>query len=186
MERLADIERIPVTPASRPRRTIDERIFVRWPRLLQGIYRHLSRRDSTSRLRRAVLVKSQLAGWEAQNREDWDVNLMAFHPDYEFTFEGDAPKMGIDIGTRHIGRDDVEAMMGTWRDAFDDLRFEPREVLDPGGDRFGVRVVQSGRGRIVGVEVSQELWSIYWLRDGLIARQTVFYEEAPALQALVG
>lgn len=180
-----EIVRIPLEAASRPRRSLDERVFLRAPRLLQIIYRRLTRRGPHSRLRRTVLVQSQLAGWEATNREDWDVNLLAFHPDYQFTFEGDDPKMGPDIGTRHIGRAGVVEMMDTWRAGFEELRFEPREVLDPGWNRFGARIEQFGRGSS-GIEVSQQLWSVYWLRDGLIARQTIYYEEALALEALTG
>ena len=179
----SDIVRIPVEPATRPRRTIDERIILRAPILLRVLYRALARRGNRSRLRRAVLVQSQLAGWEAQNRQDWDINLIAFHEGYEFTFEGPELKMGPDIGTRHVGRSEMVEMMGQWREVFEVLRFEPLEVLDPGGSRFGVRVRQRGRSR-AGLEVSQELWSVYWLRDGLIERQSVFYEEAAALAAL--
>lgn len=178
-----EIARIPVEAAKRPKRSWDESFFLRFPRLLHLLYRRLTRRGPRSRLRRAVLVQSQLAGWEATNREDWDVNLIAFHPAYEFVFEGDDPKIGIDIGTRHVGREGVVAMIDTWRSGFEDLRFEPREILDPGGERFGARVVQLGRAS-EGIEVSQELWTVYRLQGGLIVRQTIYFDEESALEAL--
>jgi hypothetical protein len=81
---MAGAVRTPIGPDARlpTRRTLDERLFVRWP----GVWPALSRAGQAlpprSRLRRAGLLRSALSGWGAWVRGDLDLVLVRFSPNF--------------------------------------------------------------------------------------------------------
>ena len=178
-----DIVRSPIKATERPRRGLEERLYLKTPGLARRGTKLIMRLGPRSRLRRAALIYGQRTGLEASNREDLEVGLLPFHPDYEFTFAGDALQVAPDLKQHYRGHAETLELLRTWREGFDKLRFEPRELLDPGGARFGVRIEQIGHAS-GGIEVRQEHWAVLWLRNGLVVRQQVFFAEQPALDAL--
>jgi hypothetical protein len=72
--------------------------------------------------------------------------------------------------------------VGRWMGAWVDLRFELRELIDF-GDEVMAESWQQGRGRGSGVEVSEEIFSVWTLRAGKIVRQRMFRDRAQALEA---
>jgi ketosteroid isomerase-like protein len=69
-----------------------------------------------------------------------------------------------------------------WLDAFEDIRFEPEELLDM-GDKVLVTAQQKGHGSGSGVGVSQTLFQLYTIRRGLVIRQEDFLDRAEALRS---
>ena len=86
----------------------------------------------------------------------------------------------VSIWTRSIwGREGLRKLLNDWRAGFDQFRFVPREVIDPGGDRFGVLVEQTGM-------VTHRLsGNVFILRDGLAIRQDIYWDSEQAVEALV-
>jgi ketosteroid isomerase-like protein len=80
------------------------------------------------------------------------------------------------------GRDGYLRLWRYWLDAFDDIRWEPEEVLDF-GDRFVVSTEQRGRGSGSGVAVTQPVFQVFTLRRGWVLRQEDFLDRAKALEA---
>src|SRR4051812_4902592 len=74
----------------RQHRTLDERLFVRFPMLYQGFASVWSRLPNRSRLRRRVLLRITAQATSAANRRDFDVLLIGFHPQIEFRVVGGA------------------------------------------------------------------------------------------------
>src|SRR5512139_1695308 len=57
------------------------------------------------------------------------------------------------------------------------------EITAPSDDRVLFGHVNSGRGRGSGAPVEDEVWSIYWLAEGLITRRQAFWTREEALDA---
>jgi hypothetical protein len=67
-------------------------------------------------------------------------------------------------------------------EAFDDIRFEPEEVLDLGDTLLGTAVVR-GTGSGSGVPVSAQLFQVVRLHRGLVVWQRDFGDRSEALEA---
>jgi hypothetical protein len=176
-----NIRRSPIRSLERPKRTLAERFALVLPeRIFRRVVMVTLRRPAGSRLRRLVLTRSQQLGWEAINRADTD--LVGYHPGFEFRFD-DPGRIGIDIKQVYYGAAGVGEMIKIWHSGFEQLRFEPRELLDPGGDRFAARYEMIGRAGD-GIELREDQWSVWTFRDYLCERQTIYWSETKALDAL--
>jgi ketosteroid isomerase-like protein len=80
------------------------------------------------------------------------------------------------------GRDGYLRMWRTWLDAFEDLRFEPEELLDL-GDMLLVTAQIEGHGSGSGVAVGQRVFQLFSLRQGLVRKQEDFVDHVQALEA---
>jgi hypothetical protein len=80
------------------------------------------------------------------------------------------------------GHDGYLRLWRYWLDAFDDIRWDPDEVLDF-GDRFLVTARQRGHGSGSGVAVSEPVFQLFELRRGLVVRQEDFTDRSTALRA---
>jgi ketosteroid isomerase-like protein len=67
--------------------------------------------------------------------------------------------------------------------AWESFRHELRELIDCGDDRVLLAGWQTGRGKGSGVEISEENFSVYTVRDGKIVSQRMFRHRAEALEA---
>ena len=80
------------------------------------------------------------------------------------------------------GHDGMRQLWRYWLDAFEDLRWEPEEILDF-GDAFLVTAQQSGHGSGSGVAVGEPVFQLFKLRGGLVVRQEDFLDRSEALEA---
>ena len=80
------------------------------------------------------------------------------------------------------GAAEAEEEVRTWREPFDDFRWEPKEVL-LGESCFVVVGDMAGRGRTSGLEVQTEESHVWTLRDGRIVRMQMFVDRGEALAA---
>jgi hypothetical protein len=69
-----------------------------------------------------------------------------------------------------------------WLDAFEDIRWDPEEILDL-GDKLLVRTQQSGHGSGSGVAVSRPVFQLFTFRRALVVRQEDFLDRSKALEA---
>jgi ketosteroid isomerase-like protein len=177
--------RTPVAVSSKNRRrTLDERILVRFPALARLLLSAWARLPPGSRLRRAFLGRFLRQGYEAGNRRDFDLLLLGIDPEIEFHF--DASRVGgflpPDLLGVHRGH---EGYLRVWKSAIevmDDFKFEPEEVIDL-GDRLFVAARQTGRGTSSGIPVDQSIFQVFTLRRGLAIRLQDFVDRAQAFEA---
>ena len=146
--------RIPLSPlrerAAR-RRTLDERLFVRFPALFRRVADLSTRLRPQSRLRRLLLAYTIQRGYAALNRRDFEVVLMRSAPEVEYRPGGDL--IPPDLEEIFYGHDGYRRLWRRWFDAFDDFRWEPREMIDF-VDRVLVTAELTGHGSGSGVAVS--------------------------------
>ena len=174
------VVRIPLAGVeTRPHRTLDERIIVRFPALARWSAAAWARLPRHSRLRRALLVRRLRRGYAAGNRRDFAVLLIGLDPNIELH----RAEVFLDISGTFPGHD---GYMEVWRgvlESFEDFRIDPEELLDL-GDRFVVTSRLSGHGTGSGLSLSQPFFQVLTLRRGLVIRQDDFQDRAEALEAV--
>ena len=177
--------RTQVVVSSQPtRRTLDERLFVRFPALVRALLFVYARLPPGSRVRRAFTARSLRRFAAAFNRGDLDVLLPFLHP--EVKFEGAESLVGgygfPDLPKVQHGREEYRRMCETLIEGWDDLTFRSEEVIDLGDRLFGVSHV-TGRGRFSGIALDIDLFQVATLRKGMIVHQRDFGERDKALEA---
>src|SRR3989442_8609853 len=80
---MAGVVRTPIGPDARlpTRRTLDERLFVRWPGAYAAFTRAALLLSPRSRLRRALLRRAVLSAWASWAHGDLGLNLVRYAPD---------------------------------------------------------------------------------------------------------
>ena len=176
--------RTPVVSSSEPtRRTLDERVFIRFPGLVRALGFVYARLPPSSRLRRAFTARSSRRFADAFNRRDWAVLLPFLHPD--FKFEGAESLVGgyfPDLPQVHYGGDEYRRMFETLVEGWEDLTLQSEEVVDLGDRLFGVSHL-TGHGRLSGIALDIPLFQVVNLRNGMIVSQRDFAERDKALEA---
>jgi ketosteroid isomerase-like protein len=170
----------PLSERASQRRSLDERLFVRLPalyRLLAGAFMRLPPR---SRLRRLLVARRVWQAYAAANRRDFDLVLVGWDPGSEYRPSVDL--LPPDLEAVFHGHDGMRKLWRYWLDAFEDIRWDPEEILDC-GDRFLVTAQQRGHGSGSGVAVSEPVFQLFKLRRGLVIRQEDFLDRSKALEA---
>jgi ketosteroid isomerase-like protein len=165
---------------SKPRRTLDERLFVRFPRLARAFGRGIFRLRQGSPLRRVLLLRLASQAASAVNRRDFDVLFAGFHPDMTYTVEGWG--LAPDLIGVHQGYAGYREAWRRMLEAFEDIRLEPEELIDFGGGLVSTTRL-SGHGGGSGVPFNQTFWQVFWFEDGLVVRQQDFVDRADAFEA---
>jgi hypothetical protein len=175
--------RIAVRPLSQratQRRSIDQRLGVRFPALYRVLADALSRLPARSRLRRSMLARTVGLAYAAANRRDFAAVLIGWDPGSEYHPSGDL--LPPDLETVFYGHDGYLQLWGYWLDAFEDIRWDPEEILDF-GDKVLVTTQQRGSGSGSGVAVSEPVFQLFTIRRGLVVRQEDFLDRSKALEA---
>jgi ketosteroid isomerase-like protein len=176
--------RTPIAVSAEPtRRTLDERVFIRFPALVRVLAFAYARLPPSSRLRRAFIARSSRRFAAAFNRRDFDVLLPFLHP--EFEFEGAESLVGgyfPDLPKVHRGPENYRRMFETLIDSWEQLTIQSEEVTDLGDRLLGVSRL-TGHGKVSGIALDIPLFQVITLHDGLILRQRDFVEREKALEA---
>ena len=90
--------------------------------------------------------------------------------------------MPPDLEDAFHGHAGMHQLWSYWREAFDDIRWDPEEVLDL-GDTLVVTAEQVGHGSGSGIAVSKPVFQVFTLRNGLVVRQEDFLDRAAAFEA---
>jgi ketosteroid isomerase-like protein len=180
---MAEVVRTRIGPDARlpTRRTLDERLMVRWPSAWSALSRAVNRLPQRSRLRRALLRRTALSGWGAWVRGDLDLCLVRFAPDYHY----DAPPEWLIAGMPGVYRG--HAGMREWsaelREAWKILDHTPLEIVDA-GDVVAFLCQIRLRARVSGIELDSRLGQVFWIERGLIVRERDFSDWDEALRVV--
>jgi ketosteroid isomerase-like protein len=82
------------------------------------------------------------------------------------------------------GRDALLRWLREWYEPWETLDDILGELIDAGQQRVVSSMIQRGRGRASGVEVEQELGTVWTIQDGKIIRAVWFPSRAEALEAV--
>ena len=84
-----------------------------------------------------------------------------------------------------IGHDANRAWAVEIRQEFEDLRFEPDQIIDAGGDRVVVECRVVGRGRVSGAQLDMFTfltYNVYTLNNGTVVNGVTYDNLADALE----
>jgi ketosteroid isomerase-like protein len=165
-----------------PMRTLDERLTMRFPRLLCFVAGRITRLPLRSRIRRYLIARRTCQGFQAVNRGDLDLLLAVYHEDVTTCFDPSGGFVPLELAGEHRGRDGFKRLFEEWQSVWEDLRVEPRELIDA-GNRLFVTVDMSGTGKGSGATAALRYFDVYTLRGGLISRHEMFANRAAALTA---
>ena len=178
---MADAVRTPIGSDARlpTRRTLDERLFVRWPGAWPALARAIQALPARSRLRRAALRRAALSGWGAWARGDLDLCLVRFAPDYHF----EPPREWLAAGMRsaYRGHAGLREWTADMREAWERIDHMPREVVDA-GDVLVVLSQLRLRARGSGIVLDSHVGFVFWSERGLIVRERDFSDWDEALR----
>ena len=88
------IVRQPIALAGHPRRRLEERLGLRFPRATVALAGLIQRLPTRSRLRQAVTRRAVELACDATNRGDYEAAFMLYHPDGELI----APQQIVALG----------------------------------------------------------------------------------------
>jgi ketosteroid isomerase-like protein len=115
---------------------------------------------------------------EAFNRGDYERSTALLHDEIEMYQAPEVP----DSDT-YVGKDGFLRGFTRWLSGFErGFQFAPEELVDC-GDRVFARVMLRGVGRGSGVELDQEIFHVYEVRDGQVSRVRAFFDRDDAREA---
>ena len=163
------------------RRTLDERFRVRCPAFFRLLASILFRLPPNNRFRRVMMALGMARAYAAANRRDFELVLTLNDPDaYEYRPSIDL--LPPDMETVYYGEAGYRRFWRYWLEAFQDIRWDPEEILDF-GDKALVTTRQSGHGSGSGIAVSEPVFQLFTFRRGLVIRQEDFLDRSQALKA---
>ncbi len=123
-------------------------------------------------------VEAIVAMYEAFNDGEYDRAQAMLHPEAELHQAPEMPGGGSWVGREGFGRG-----IALWASGFEPgFKFRITEAVDA-GDRVLTRVRYEGRGRSSGVELVQDWFNVWELRDGKPFRCVILEDEDDAREA---
>jgi ketosteroid isomerase-like protein len=116
--------------------------------------------------------------YEAFNRGEYEKATAMLHEDVELH---QAPE--IPDSDSYRGREEFVRGLTRWLAGFEPgFQYVPEEMFDA-DDRVLIRILLRARGRGSGVELEQEIFNVWEVRDGMPYRLWVFWQEEEARRA---
>jgi len=162
------------------RRSLDERLYLRFPALSRLLADRVARLPPRSRLRRLMLTRTAARSLAAVNRRDFEAFFLAFDPGIEYHPAGDQLPPGMDAVSH--GHDGYEKLWRQMIDSFEDFHAEPEELLDL-GEWVLVTIRYGGHGSGSGVPIKLPLFQLFKVERGVIVWQKDFNDRSEALEA---
>jgi ketosteroid isomerase-like protein len=167
----------------RSRRTLDQRLALRFPRLTARWLRLIGGLPPSSRVRRAFWVRAVRQMAEAYNRRDLDVVVAGYHPEIEYCPARSWVEAGFfepvyrgPEGYRHYVASTAEVFGG-------EVYFKPFEIIDL-GDRMVILATVPMRAQASGVPLTEAFAYALMLEGGLVVRLQEYYDHREALAAV--
>src|SRR5262245_58256579 len=164
-------------------RTLDQRLFLRFPRLAAVCLHGFAKLPPSSRLRRATMARGTRLAAAAFNRRDMDAVLITCVSEYEFCPAHEFVDGGL-MPASYRGPAGYRRFVSDWSDVWGgDLRLDPVEVIDL-GSRAVVLWNVPARGQASGVPFIEKWATVSTLKDGKLIRDQVYLSHAEALEAV--
>ena len=120
--------------------------------------------------------------YDSWTRGDYDAVFALLDTDIEWFGPPDISASGEPGSGLARGHDGVRRSLARWVGEWDEYSFEVRRLIDSGDDVL-VEGRHRGRGKTSGVEVSEEIFSVWTVRAGQAVRQRMFRDRAEAVEA---
>jgi ketosteroid isomerase-like protein len=86
-------------------------------------------------------------------------------------------------GRTYRGLAELRGFWEEWLETWQEYRVEPQEIIEAGGQVF-VHTGQTGRGRFSGIEVGQDLFQVFRVRNGKVVEYRIYADRTEALESV--
>jgi ketosteroid isomerase-like protein len=86
-------------------------------------------------------------------------------------------------GTTFRGLDGLRQFFAEWMENWEEYRSEPVDITEGEGEIL-VRAHRTGKGKLSGIEINQDLFIVFRLRDGKFTEYRLYTERRGALASL--
>jgi ketosteroid isomerase-like protein len=176
-----ELVRKPLKIREHSRRTLDQRLAIRFPWLAAASSRLIAMLPPGSRVRQAALWRVMRLAVEAYNRRDLDAVVTAYRPDMEYYPYREFVEAGLAEPVYHGPsgyRAYIEATYDVWGT---EVRLEPTELIDL-GDRLVLLADMPMRAQASGIALAQTYAGVSTLKHGRVIRNDDFLSHAEALE----
>jgi ketosteroid isomerase-like protein len=175
--------RKPLRARESSRRTLDQRLALRFPRLFAASSRLIGKLPPRSRVRQAVVWRATRLAVEAYNRRDLDAVAIGYRPDLEYYPYREFVESALAEPCYHGPSGYQAYIQATYEVWGTDVLLKPTELIDL-GDRIVLLADMPMRAQASGVPLAQTYAGISTLKDGRVIRQDDFLDQAEALEAV--
>jgi ketosteroid isomerase-like protein len=174
-------QRFPVREKSR--RTLDQRLSLRFPRLAAASFHRILELPPHSRLRRAAMRRTAQLAVEAYNRRDLAAAVVGARPDFEYHPEPKWIEAGL-VEPVYRGLEGYRKYVATVDEVWAGENFlKPGEIIDL-GDRLVVLSEGRMRAQASGVPLTEQYALVITLKDGQIFHLQELFDHAAALKTV--
>ena len=174
--------RKPLRVRERSRRTLDQRFFLRFPRLANAALRRFSKLPPGSRLRQAGLWRAARLALEAYNRRDMDAVGIGYHPEFEYHPARIFVEAGL-LEPSYRGLEGHKRYVASTAEVFGaEVYVMPVELIDT-GDRLAVLANVPMRAQASGIELTEAFALVFTFEDGMVIRVQEYYDYGEAVAA---
>jgi ketosteroid isomerase-like protein len=178
-----EVVRKPIRVRERTKRTLDERLSLRFPRLAAANSRLLAKLPPSSRLRQAAVQRGVRLASEAYNRRDLDAVVIGCHPDFEY-YPGQSWVESGFAEPCYRGPEGYRRYVAATSEVWGNENYiAPSELIDL-GDRFVLLATVPMRAQASGVRLTEPFAYVADMKDGRIIRLREYYDHAAALEAV--
>ncbi len=177
-----EVVRKPLRVRERSSRTLDQRLFLRFPWLAAAPFRLIAKLPPGSPIRQAALWRAVRLAVEAYNRRDLDVVAIGYHPDLEYYPYREFVEAGLAEPCYHGPSGYCSYIAATYEVWGAEVRLEPTELIDL-GDRFVLLAHMPMRAQASGIPLIETYAGVSTLKDGKVIRNHDYLDQAEALEA---
>lgn len=177
------IVRKPLRVRERSRRTLDQRLFLRFPRLAGPPLDLISKLPPRSRLRQAAVWRAVRLALEAYNRRDMDALGIGYHAEFEYHPARNWVEAGL-LEPCYRGLDGHKEYVASTAEVFGaEVYVKPVELIDA-GEQIAILANVPMRAQASGIRLTEAFALVSTFEDGRIIRTQEFYDYAEALEAV--
>src|SRR5919201_378538 len=177
------IVRKPLHVRERSRRTLDQRLALRFPRLAAASFRRITRRRRRSHLPQSRPGRAGRLAGEPYNRRDMDAVGIGYHPEFEYHPARNWVESGL-LEQSYRGLEGHKRYVASTAEVFGaEVYIRPVELIDA-GERFAVLANVPMRAQASGIRLTEEFALVSTLKDGLVFRIHEYYDHDEALDAV--
>jgi ketosteroid isomerase-like protein len=174
--------RRPLRVRERSRRTLDQRLLLRFPRLSAASLRLVAKLPPRSRLRQAVLWRAARLALEAYNRRDMDALGIGYHPEFEYHPARNFVDAGL-LELSYRGLEGHKRYVASTAEVFGaEVYVMPVELIDT-GEQMVVLANVPMRAQASGIELTEAFALVSTFEDGMVIRVEEYYDFDEALAA---
>jgi ketosteroid isomerase-like protein len=178
-----EMVRKPLRVRERSRRTLDQRLYLRFPRLAAANARLIGKLPPGSRLRQAAVWRAARLGLEAYNRRDLDAVVIGWHPEVEWHPDRNWVEAGL-MEPCYRGLDGYRRYVAGTAEVFGvEVHVKPLELIDL-GEQTVLLAEAPMRAQVSGVPLTEAWALVSTLKDGRVIRQQEYFDHNEALEAV--